>query len=220
MKIKHISSDVYEVTQINIKDMLNNQYCIFDLEATGPNPEEAHVTQIGALGFKGFVIQDECRFSSLVHSPKEIPEKIVNLTGISNADISSAPVFSDVYKKFVNFIGDSILVTQAGFEFDKPLLKNECKRNGMKDVQNQMLDIKVLFTFLYPDIKEIISTNFLIRFYQIDDQKFKRHDAIGDCKLIGNILTKILRDFERRGITDLIIQEPLIIKKMKLQPLL
>jgi DNA polymerase III subunit epsilon len=70
-------------------------------------------------------------------------------------------------------------VTQAGYEFDLPLLPNECKRFNLPIMNICCLDTKALFTYLHPDIDCIISTDYLIKYYKIDDRDLKRHDALG-----------------------------------------
>ncbi|GIO63726.1 3'-5' exonuclease [Paenibacillus cineris] len=219
MKFIHSSNEKYTISGISVKDMTKQRYCVFDFEATGPDPNEDCITQIGAVIVDSLKIREELTFCSLVRTPKPIPEKIERLTGISNQDVAEAPKLVDVYPLFFDFIGNGILVTQAGYEYDWPLLENECMRHGIPVMSNQILDLKVLFTYLHPEISEIVSTNYLINYYRIQDQDLKRHDALGDSKLIARILICILQEYKSREITDLVINTPIDIRKVKLPPL-
>ncbi|WP_153047488.1 3'-5' exonuclease [Paenibacillus sp. EZ-K15] len=219
MKIVNISENEYSLTDINIKDIHRQKYCVFDLEATGPNENEDNITQIGAIliDSSGRI---EKTFDTLIRPLKPIPEIIERLTGISNRDIEKAPMLSGIYEDFSHFCQDAILVTQAGYEYDWPLLVNECRRNALPMLTNQLLDTKALFTYLHPEINDIVSTNFLIKHYTIEDSDIRRHSAIGDCELIRRIFLELLKEYRINEIDEINIEKPIIIKKVKLQKLL
>ncbi|GFZ76150.1 hypothetical protein GCM10008018_22130 [Paenibacillus marchantiophytorum] len=219
MEISHISETEYSIKGIYLSDLLNKGYCAFDFEATGANQEEEHITQIGAVIIENNQILVDKGFSCFVKSPKSNPELIEKLTGIKNSDIERAPSFPEVYKKFNEFIKQNVLITQAGYEFDWLLLRTECERNNLPMITNTILDTKVLFSYLHPEVQERISTNFLINFYKVDDSDIKRHDALGDSVLIARIFMKLLDEFKQRKINDVIINEPIIVKKVQLTPL-
>lgn len=44
MEIRIISEKEYSVSKVHIPDLLDQQYCVFDLEATGPSPTEDYIT--------------------------------------------------------------------------------------------------------------------------------------------------------------------------------
>ncbi|MGG3307800.1 3'-5' exonuclease [Paenibacillus lautus] len=103
MKIVNISENEYSLTDINIKDIHRQKYCVFDLEATGPNENEDNITQIGAIliDSSGRI---EKTFDTLVRPLKPIPEIIERLTGISNRDIEKAPMLSGIRRILVTFV--------------------------------------------------------------------------------------------------------------------
>ncbi|MCM3625747.1 3'-5' exonuclease [Paenibacillus glycanilyticus] len=219
MKIINISDTEYSIEGLSVSHLLSKRYCAFDLEATGPNQDEEHITQMGAVIIENNQIVINKSFNSLVKSPKQIPQLIEKLTGIKNDEMKRAPVFSSVYQRFIEFINGCVLVTQAGYEFDYPLLNKECQRNNLLMFDNVALDTKVLFSFLHPEVQERITTNYLIDFYNINDSDIKRHDALGDSVLIARIFIKLLEELKVRNINEVIIDEPIIIKKVQLSPL-
>lgn len=109
-------------------------------------------------------------------------------------------------------------MTQAGYEYDIPLMIKECERNNLFMFEAKFIDTKALFTYLHPEVTEIISTNFLIEYYKIDDHDIKRHNALGDSILIGRIFKCLLDECVRRRI-DNIRFEDIVVKKVKLQSL-
>lgn len=49
LKIDMVSETEYIVSELIIENIPTQRFCIFDLEATGPNEEEDQIIQIGAL---------------------------------------------------------------------------------------------------------------------------------------------------------------------------
>ncbi|WP_213643981.1 3'-5' exonuclease [Paenibacillus lautus] len=147
---------------------------------------------------------------------KPIPEAVERFTGIYNLYVERAPRFNEVYSGFIEFIKDSVLVTQAGYEFDLPLLRNECKRFNLPMMNICCLDTKALFTYLHPDIDCIISTDYLIKYYKIDDRDLKRHDALGDSILIGRIFLSILEEFQARNLHDIHFKDEVVVKRFQI----
>jgi len=67
----------------------------FDLEATGKDPSEARIIQIGAVKYDedGTPIE---RADKLVDPQAPIPSHVIELTGIKNADVHGAPPFVEI----------------------------------------------------------------------------------------------------------------------------
>ncbi|CAG7644734.1 3'-5' exonuclease DinG [Paenibacillus solanacearum] len=220
MIIRYLSEAEYTVSGLTIDNLSAQRFCIFDFEATGPDSGEDYITQIGAILIEPDGTTSERAFTTVVRAPKRIPEAIERLTGITNAVMADSPAFSEVYGDFADFAQGTVLVTQAGYEFDWPLLQRECRLNGLPPFTNPMIDTKALFTYLYPEVEDIVSTNFLIRWFGIDDTDIKRHDALGDSVLIGRIFVALMDEMRRRQRNGIQWLEPMSVKRMKLPPLL
>ena len=65
---------------------------------------------------------------------------------------------------------------------------------------NLVLDTKVMFASIHPEIDHVISTNFLLDYYEIKHDDLKRHDALDDCILISRIFKAIIKEFQDRNI--------------------
>ena len=160
MKIEFTSSDHYTWSDFVFKVLSDREYVVFDLEATGPNHETGSVTQIGAIRVRNGNPIDNETFSNLVKPWKEIPKAIEGLTGITNEAVAHAEEFSEVYPEFFEWCGNSVLVTQCGYEFDFPILDAECERSGLPKMQNVRLDAKAIFAYLHRDQFENFSTRY------------------------------------------------------------
>jgi DNA polymerase III epsilon subunit family exonuclease len=214
-----ISETEYAVTGVTVNNIQAQRYSVFDFEATGINHETKHITQIGAVIIENGCIQETKTFNTYIKSPKPIPEAVERFTGVYNTYLEDAPSITDIYDEFLAFTKDSILVTHAGYEFDLPLLANECERNNLITLTNLCLDTKALFSYLHPDIKDIIWTDYLIKYYNVNDKDLRRHDALGDSILIGRIFLKILEEFENRNFKDIIFQDDVLVQRFKIIPM-
>ncbi|MFC5405820.1 PolC-type DNA polymerase III [Cohnella soli] len=219
MEIRMISETEYTVSGVSIKNMTNQRYCIFDFESTGINHETEHITQIGAVIIENGQIREEKIFNSYIKSPKPIPEAVERFTGVYNTYLQDAPKLKDIYDEFLEFTKECVLVTHAGYEFDLPLLRNECQRNNLTMISNPCLDTKALFSYLYPEIKDIIWTDYLIKYYNIYDKDIRRHDALGDSILIGRIFLRILGEFRTRNIKDIEFIDKVLVKRFEIKPM-
>lgn len=217
MRVVASGAEFYDLCDFSFEGLHGRDYVVFDLEATGPVVEADSVTQIGAVRLSGDGTEGAV-FESLVRPWKAISPKIEGLTGITNVRVTSAPDFADVCNDFRTFCGDAVLVTQCGYEFDFPLMDRECDRVGLARLTNVWLDTKAIFALLHSERPETFSTDFLSDYYGINRGAFKRHDALGDARLIARILRAELEEAKGMGI-DALKAECIRIKRFVLPPL-
>ena len=86
-----------------------------DLETTGLDAKSDRIIDVGAVKFRGD--KQLGVFHSLVNPRVRLPEFIVSLTGISQADVDTAPDWDAVRDELREFIGDARLVGH-NVEFD------------------------------------------------------------------------------------------------------
>ncbi len=112
-----------------MKLKLQKPIVIFDLETTGLDLVNDRVIQISYI--KVYPDGREVRGNELINPQKNIPEVVVQLTGISNEDVKDKPTFKQLAAKLSEvFTGSDI----AGFNsnhFDVPLLAEEFLRAGI-----------------------------------------------------------------------------------------
>lgn len=102
-------------------------YVVIDVETTGGKAENDRITDIAAYKVQyGEIIAE---FSSLVNPQRHIPYFIQKLTGISNAMVAAAPLFSEIAGELFAFIGDSIFVAH-NVNFDYGFVRAELGRCG------------------------------------------------------------------------------------------
>ena len=84
-------------------------YTVIDLETCGLFGEDRNsVIEFSAIKVRGGIVVDE--FSSLVNPRRPIPSAVIAITGIDNSMVVGAPKAEEVLDKFLDFIGDDIIV--------------------------------------------------------------------------------------------------------------
>ncbi len=104
------------------------EYVAFDLETTGLSAQNDTIIEIGAV-----VMQDGKeldRFQTFVDPHRHLEPKITELTGITNEMLQGAPSIEEVLPKFVEFVGNRVLVAHNA-DFDTSFIRAACKKQGI-----------------------------------------------------------------------------------------
>ena len=85
-------------------DEMINSYVALDLETTGIGARHEKITEIGMVK----VIDGEAvdTYHTMVNPHREIPERIVELTGITDDMVKDAPGIDEILDEVLNFTGD------------------------------------------------------------------------------------------------------------------
>jgi len=179
------------------ENLLDSTFVVIDLETTGFNPERAEVIDIAAVRVEGGIITD--RFSSLVYPGFFIPDRIKELTGITNAMLIGQPRIEEVFPQFLKFIGDSILVGHF-IEQDIRFLDKYYRRLYGKRFKRPTLCTLKLSRKLFPELKKY-SLESLSDFFGYETNGI--HRALKDAELTAHIFLRILNElWNRYGIGD------------------
>ncbi|MCD2259256.1 exonuclease domain-containing protein [Psychroserpens luteolus] len=181
-------------------------YAILDIETTGGKYNEEGITEIAIYKFDGHQVLD--KFISLVNPEREIQPFVVNLTGINNHMLKSAPKFYEVAKRIVEITEDCIIVAHNA-QFDYRILRTEFKRLGFGFKRKTLCTVE-LSKQLIPD-QPSYSLGKLTRALGIpvSDRHRANGDAMATVKLFKMLLSK---DLDKHIIKDNIKTE--IIKRL------
>ncbi|MDP4177543.1 MAG: PolC-type DNA polymerase III, partial [Bacillota bacterium] len=128
---------------------IDTVYCVLDLETTGFSPVTEKITEIGIMKIKEGKILD--KFSCFVNPEKPIPQRVVEVTNITDDMVRDAETIEQVFPKMLDFIKDSILVAHNA-EFDIGFLKHNAKELGF-DFDFTYLDTLSLAQEVFPNFK-------------------------------------------------------------------
>ena len=145
--------EAYLVPDDNAVDLSNgmdNEYIVLDIETTGLSFRTEKITEIGAVRVKDGEIVDT--FECFVNPEIPIPQKIVELTGITDEMVSNAETIDKIMPKFLSFIGDLKLVAHNA-DFDVGFLKYNAENLGLT-MDNEYIDSLALSRQLFPEFKK------------------------------------------------------------------
>ena len=122
----------------------NTSFVVFDLETTGLSTtpvsgEMDGIIEIGAYKVINGEIKE--KFSTFVNPERPVPleQRIVELTGITDEMVKSAPSYRDVLPDFVKFCDGSVLVGHNAAGFDFKFIDYYCRELGYA-VDNRVID--------------------------------------------------------------------------------
>ncbi len=187
-----------------------NEFVCLDIETTGLSYKDNEIIEIGLVKIADGQIVE--KYSTLIKPQKPLVEFITKLTGITDDLLINAPVFSEVYPKIKNFIGQNILVAH-NIKFDFDMLNQEFLRLGSPSLTNKLLDTQELALILYPHFYShklsALAKNFNIL--------LKAHRALNDALAVAEIFLKMHEELLK--INPLILNQALKILPLEKQAL-
>lgn len=156
---------------------------IYDCETTGLSPEKNHVIQISAR--KCFVCEDgfeemESR-AWYINPGYALPEKIVELTGITDDFLAGMPREAEVIHEIVGFFKDMTVVGYNNLQFDDPFMDAMYTRNGLVFAPQGSIDIyKVVKAVILPGETVNYKLGSVTKYLGLADEITQFHNAEGD----------------------------------------
>jgi DNA polymerase-3 subunit epsilon len=108
---------------------LKRPLAVFDLETTGTDPLRDKIVEIAVIRVD--VSGERCATTRRINPGRPIPEEATAVHGIGDADVATAPLFRDVARELLEFLGDADLAGYNVRRFDVPLLDREFRECGL-----------------------------------------------------------------------------------------
>lgn len=129
---------------------IDTTYCVLDLETTGFSATTEKITEVGIMKVKNGEVLEE--FSCFVNPEKHIPQRVSEVTNITDEMVADAETIDKVFPKILDFIKDCVLVAHNA-PFDIGFLKQNAKNLGY-EFDYTYLDTLSLAKDLFPDYKK------------------------------------------------------------------
>ncbi len=172
---------------------IDTTYCVLDLETTGFSFRTEKITEVGIMKVKNGEVIDE--FSCFVNPEKPIPQRVIEVTNITDDMVKDAETIETVMPKIIEFVGDSVLVAHNA-DFDIGFLKYNAKELGLT-LDNTYLDTLRLAKELFPEYKKyklgIIAENLGIKVEVA-------HRALDDVDTTVKVLKVMLEMLKEKGV--------------------
>lgn len=163
------------------------EFVALDLEATGLNEKRDRIIEVGAVRFRGGLESEA--YHTLINPQRELEERIIQLTGIRNEELLSAPVFAEIASGLREFLGDTPLVGHR-IRGDVAMLKRAFA------MEKLVFDAYAVDTLIWsrkclPEL-ESRQLGALCTHYEIP---IKPHRAVEDARANGLLYLKLCEEF-------------------------
>lgn len=186
-------------------------YIAVDLETTGLSAKLDKIIEIGAVKYEDGV--ETSVFSSYVNPGVKLPERIVELTGITEADLRDAPEIGDLLNSLADFLGDEVLVGH-NLLFDFSFLK-QAYAFRKRQFEKKGIDTLRIARACLPAL-EHRGLGDLCRYYDIP---LRAHRAVGDARAAGLLYQRLRQDFgEKEELKNCFVPNPLLYQAKKDSP--
>lgn len=128
---------------------MSEKYAVVDLETTGPNPQRDKIIQIGVVLIDDGKITDQ--FAQDINPECALPIHIANLTGITDRQLKSAPLFEEVAPLIYALIQNRVFIAH-NINFDYQFLKYHFAQANI-NFDEDGIDTVELTQILYPTLE-------------------------------------------------------------------
>lgn len=185
LKPKGVSSPLAALSPTNLgsasggaKNLAGRGFVVVDVETTGLNSERNKIIEIAAIKVLDTTTNSHTYFSSLVKIKTKVPEKIVEITGITDEMLKKDGEDIDgVMKFFAEFVGD-LPVVAYNAEFDKSFIQITAEKTGVT-LQNEFHCALKMMREAWPGLPSYKLANVSKSLSFADEAN---HRALGDCK--------------------------------------
>ncbi len=165
---------------------LTQDFICFDLETTGLSAQHDRITEIGAVRIHNGEITD--RFDTFVDPERPIPEKITQLTSITDEMVKGAPKEAEALEQFFAFCGEDAVLVAHNASFDAGFVRAALKRQG-KPFENTYIDTVTMARSLLPDLKKA-TLDSVANYLKL--KPFHHHRAEDDAAVLGEIFLNFI----------------------------
>ncbi len=188
-----------------------NSYVAFDLETTGLRPKYDKILEIGAVKVENGDVTET--YETFVDFGITIPERIVQLTGITEEMVAGSPDIRTAVEGFLKFSGDHALLGHNVL-FDYSFMKHSVINLG-GTYERKGLDTLTIARRCLPEL-EGKSLDRLAAWYGIVQEH--HHRALDDALTAARLYERLKEEFgEKRP--DLFEPVPLLFKCKKESPI-
>jgi len=199
-----VDDTVYIVVRPTDESLKDSTYVVFDTETTGFNAGGGdQMIEIGAVKLQNGEIID--RFDELINPGRKLPQKIVDLTRITDDMVANADNEENVTKRFLEWAGDSPMIAHNA-KFDISFIEMAMKKYNLGPFKSTVIDTLELSKGIDPSGRHSLSA--LVKKYEVafDEDAHHRadYDAEGTALVFQKMMTRLvnqnyktIRDLEK-----------------------
>ena len=209
-EITMIDDSVIIVTRPNDTALMDNTYVVFDTETTGFNAAGGdQMIEIGAVKIKNGEIID--RFDELINPNRPLPQKIIDLTLITDEMLKDKDTEENVTKRFIEWTKDLPMVAHNA-KFDISFLEMAYKKYNLGTFKNTVIDTLELSRTLDNTFARH-GLSALVKRYDVPWDEDAHHRADYDAEGTALVFHKMMKKLIDRNIEKISDLDKLVDKK-------
>lgn len=161
-----------------------------DTETTGLNPKNGDkIVEIGCVE-----LIDKVKTGNIYHvyinPQRDVPDEAYRIHGISTEFLQDKPIFEDISKEFMAFLGDARLVIHNA-QFDLRFLNHELSNVGHREINfDRAIDTLIIARSKFPGAQS--SLDALCKRFGVDLSKRTKHGALLDAELLADVYVELM----------------------------
>lgn len=170
---------------------------VIDSETTGLDPRKARVIELAAVRLSAGKLAEADSFRQLIRPGGEsIPAATTEIHGIDDAAVAAAPLFTEVWPRFGEYLGTSILIGHT-IGFDLAVWKRECDEAGLPWSRPRTLDTRLLAEIAAPTLAGYTLEKLAA---WLGIEVTDRHRALGDAVITARVFQALVPKLREHGI--------------------
>ncbi len=162
------------------------EYVVMDIETTGLDPQADEIIELAAI--KVMNGDERETFSCIVKPAKDVPQSILQLTGLSKSDLEDGEDAHSAIDRFLSFVGYCPLVAH-NVSFDLAFLQAMAQQLGFDEIENETIDTLDLAKKKHPRLKSY-RLGGLAEHFGIDIKEL--HRALPDARATRQLFLQLI----------------------------
>ncbi len=163
---------------------------VLDTETTGLDPKKGHrLIEVGGIEMINRIPTGR-EFHCFINPERDVPMEAQEIHGISTEFLLDKPLFKDVARDLMAFLGDDVLVIHNA-QFDIMFLNHELGLLGERAISfDRVVDTLALARRRHPAGPNTLDA--LCKRYAIDNSQRTKHGALVDSLLLAEVYVELL----------------------------
>jgi len=163
---------------------------VLDTETTGFEPTEGHrIVEIGAVELENHMPTGNT-YHQYINPERGMPREAFEVHGLGDDFLRDKPVFKQIGRAFLDFIGDAKLVIHNA-AFDVKFLNFELKLMGLPTIEwSRAIDTLAIARQKFPGSPA--SLDALCRRFGVDNSAREKHGALLDSEILADVYLELI----------------------------
>jgi DNA polymerase III subunit epsilon len=163
---------------------------VLDTETTGLDPKSGHrLIEVGGIEMINRIPTGR-EFHRFINPLRDVPREAQEIHGISTEFLFDKPLFKDVARDLLAFLGDDVLVIHNA-QFDIMFLNHELALVGERAISfDRVVDTLAIARRRHPAGPNTLDA--LCKRYSIDNSQRTKHGALVDSLLLAEVYIELL----------------------------